>query len=338
MESGMEARSIGNLFKMATYHAIVAICVASTANSQTVLYCRDWSVALVAGLLKPIRGFRVIDEANSLVAVEMSQTIGKVLSKPFAVLQEFAFVTADAIVAVTERLAESIRASLDGRKLTILVVPNAGDSEFEPLPKVVARRRLGLSEESHVVGFVGNLGPWQGLSLLVKAFAILRDKVPDVELIIVGDGPERKRLASLVTHLGLAGEVRFTGIVPHSTAMEYVCAFDVGTIPYERSLLYEAVGRSPIKAYEYMVCNCPIVAGSYPQLSEEITTAGCGLIVPPDDEAALAEGISALLGDSLRASEIGRAGRDYVVSKRSWSIAAKRIVGLCNELVDGNSA
>jgi len=337
MESGTEARSIGNLFKMVTYHAVLAVWVIAIANRDTVVYCRDWSVALVAGLLKTTRGFRVIYEANSLVSVEMRLTVGRNLSRPFGILQEFAFVAADAIVAVTSRLAESIRASLDGRKPTILVIPNAGDSEFEPLPKKVARMRLGLGEELPIVGFVGNLGPWQGLGLLIRAFAILRSQLPPAELVIVGDGPERTRLEAMVKQIGLASNVRFVGSVPHTIALEYVCAFDVGTIPYESSLLYDAIGRSPIKAYEYMACNCPIVAGSYPELAEDIVRARCGLIVPPNDSVAFAREIVSLLEDKERASEIGRAGREYVVSHRSWSRAASQIIGLCNDLVGESS-
>ena len=320
MESGTEARSVRNLFKMVTYHALVAARILAIAENDTVVYCRDWSVALVAGLLKGVRGFRVIYEANSLVSLEMSLTVGRNLSGPFAVLQEIAFVISDAIVAVTARLAESIKASLDGRSPRIVVIPNAGDANFEPLPKKEARMRLGLREGSQIVGFVGNLGPWQGLNLLVRAFAILRTLLPNAELIIVGEGPEYSKLESLVNQFGLEREVRLVGNVPHSTALEYVCAFDVGTIPYERSELYEAVGRSPIKAYEYMTCSCPIVAGSYPDLSEEIIQARCGIVVPPDDAPALAKAIAGLPVTARAKFSIG-------IPLRNWVTAARQCPG-----------
>ena len=336
MDSGTEVRSVGNLFKMVTYHAIFCLWVARIADRETIVYCRDWSVAFIAGLLKPIRGFRVVYEANSLVSVEMCMTIGKTLSRPFALFQEFAFVAADAIVAVTARLAETIKACLNERHARILVIPNAGDSDFEPLPKRVARIRLGLGEELPIIGFVGNLGPWQGLNLLIKAFSILVSNLPTAELVIVGEGPERAKLEAEVERFGLKNKVRFVGGVPHATALEYVCAFDVGTIPYESSLLYEAIGRSPIKAYEYMSCNCPIVSGAYPDLSEEISRARCGIIVPPDDPTALAREIVGLLENKVKASEIGRAGREYVVTQRSWSQAAIQVRDLCIELVGGS--
>jgi len=277
----------------------------------------------------------VVYEANSLVDVEARMTPAKRLKGLLALLQLAAFAVADEIVAVTPRLASSIGAISGARLLSITVVQNAGDSEFEPVPKGMARRELGLSGDSSIVGFVGSLAPWQGLRLLVKAFRVIAEQVPEAELVIVGDGPELAPLQLEIRDLPYRSKVRFQGRVAHPVALKYICSFDVAVVPYESSLLFETVGRSPIKAYEYMACGRPLVVGAFPGLAEEVTEARCGIVVPPDDIGSLASAVVRLLRNPEQRTQMGEAGRSYVATKKSWSEVARRIFELCRSVAPG---
>jgi len=326
IRSGEELRSVEAAFKMLGYHCALAVWLILHASRDQLVYCRDWSVALTAELVRQVKGFRVIYEANSLAAIEFRMTTSNTLGKIAGILQALAATRANGVIAVTSKLARSIKAVSGRRELQIAVVPNAGDAQHSLISKESARERLGLEADRLLVGFVGNLGPWQGLPLLLTAFTIVQSVLSDSELLIVGDGIERQRLQTLAHQLGLSQKVRFTGPVRHELALAYIAACDVCTIPYEQSPLYEAVGRSPIKAYEYMACRRPIVAGSFDGLADELTGSGGGLVVPPDNPWEFAAAIVRILKDPVLARRIGAAGRTYVVTERSWSKVARDIV------------
>jgi glycosyltransferase involved in cell wall biosynthesis len=179
-----------------------------------------------------------------------------------------------------------------------------------------------------VVGFVGNLAPWQGVEVLIRAFARLQ--VRDPLLVIVGGGQARAALEVTAKELGVAGRVRFVGTVPYHEVPAYVAACDVCTAPMSRERLKS--GSSAIKVYEYLACERPVVASRIPGL-EFVESEDLGRLVPPEDVQALSAALVAALEDEVWRQEAGRRGRAYVLRHAGWPAVAAAVEDVCRRAV-----
>jgi glycosyltransferase involved in cell wall biosynthesis len=222
---------------------------------------------------------------------------------------------------------EEARTWIDGYRARDQVpaelLPNAVDPElFRPMPRDAARRALGLAPGAFVVGAVGSLNSRHALGPLVEAAARLRRSGPgDVEIVVVGDGPERPRLEALARVHGIAAAVRFAGLVPHAQVPAHVAACDA-----LYGVVDPAAPSNPIKCYEYLACARPIVTTARPEL-EFVGREGVGVVVPALDPVAVAAGLDTLraLGDEKR-REMGERGRRLVVEGHSWHAFAATLV------------
>src|SRR2546427_1509946 len=133
------------------------------------------------------------------------------------------------IVAVSESIRQSLQRTYGLSASRITVVPNGVNIEkFRPMDKLQCRKSLGLNLASPAVGFVGNLVPWQGVDVLIRSAGELRRRGRPIHVLIVGDGPDRRRLEILSESEGLSGNISFFGSVPYSSVPVYIGAFDVG--------------------------------------------------------------------------------------------------------------
>lgn len=185
------------------------------------------------------------------------------------------------------------------------VVPNGINLEgFVPsMDPGRVRGSLGLRPGDRVIGTVGRLVPFKGQGDLLQAFARLHRNDPGIRLLVVGDGPERDALERQARELGIAGEAHFTG--HREDVADLLAVMEVFVLPS----VAEDFGRVLLEA---MAMQRPVVAtaaGGVPEVVEENVT---GLLVRPADPAAMADAISVLLGDPVRARAMGRAGRQRV--------------------------
>lgn len=206
---------------------------------------------------------------------------------------------ADRVLVVSEALAaHARRLGADPRR--ILVLPNAVDGElFHPQRDGdLVRRRHGLGD-AFVLGFTGTLKSWHGVHHLLRAAAAALPSLPNLKVLIVGEGPERVQLAALAQALGLAERVVFTGHVDHAEVGGYVAACDLLAAPYGPM---DDHWFSPLKVAEYLATGKPVVASAIGQLAERTDESVGVLLVPPGDEQALAAALIRVAGDpGLRA-------------------------------------
>jgi glycosyltransferase involved in cell wall biosynthesis len=146
-----------------------------------------------------------------------------------------------------------------------------------------------------VVGSLGRLSQEKGYDVLVRALALL----DGVRLVLVGDGPARADLVSLAQDLGISERLEITGW--KANAREYLGGFDVFALPSR----FEGL---PLSVVEAMLAGLPIVATNVGSLSEAVLNNETGLLIPPDDPAALAEALRSLLEDPERRRQMGERG------------------------------
>lgn len=149
----------------------------------------------------------------------------------------------------------------------------------------VDRATLGLSLDDFVVGTVAVLRPQKALGDLFRAVHLLRDEIPNLKIVVVGDGPERLALEGMADDLGLRRAVVFLGFRRNVERLLPSMDICVNSSHFE---------GSPLAVMEFMASGRPIVATSVGGVPELLDEGRCGLLVPPGDPPALAGAIREL--------------------------------------------
>ena len=230
----------------------------------------------------------------------------------------------DVLVCVSEA---ECRAGHERRVVTARrpaeVVPNGVDLDrFRPVPaaaRAALRGSLDLAADVPVAVCVGRIDPQKGQDVLVRAWALVRRDCPDAVLLLVGDGPGRADVTSLVTSLSLDGAVRVLGEQPD--APRYYALADVVAFASQWG---EAMALTPL---EGMACGRPVVATDVAGVRESVGD-GCGAIVPTGDVAALAAALVERLRSPALAAAEGTRARAHVEAHHDLKDVHARLTAL----------
>lgn len=266
------------------------------------------------------RGVPWVLETQGLFFEEArSERKSLVLTGPARRMEVAAYRDCDALVCVSHSLKELVveRTGADPQK--ILVVPNGVDTTlFDPERRSLRRRASETARAGALtVGFVGALLEWQGLDLLLRAVAALREEGVPVSAEIVGDGPDGERLRRLAGEFGVRKHVRFTGRVPMPEVPGCIAGFDLGYAGHsERS---GAMYHSPLKLYEYAAMARPLLASDFDDarsLSE--SARGAGFLFEPDNAEDLIRALREAYKQRDQLPEHGAALREACLREHSW--------------------
>jgi glycosyltransferase involved in cell wall biosynthesis len=230
---------------------------------------------------------------------------------------------ADAVVT----LAETMRGDIVERGVPdekVFVVPNGVDAEtFSPMaPDPAIRARYGLGDR-FVIGYISNLDhPREDHEALIAATAQLAAAGRDVACLIVGDGTRREALERVARSSGAADRIVFTGQVPHEQVRAMYATIDVFIVPRKDERAARLV--TPLKPYEAMAMARPLIVADLPALAEIAPDGVRSLTYPTGDPAGLAAAVARLMDDRALAGRLAEAGREWVVSERSWAANAPR--------------
>ena len=224
---------------------------------------------------------------------------------------------ADVIISPSEHYIDESR-FLGEYRDKIVVIPNGIEIEdFDiSLSKEQCKEKLGLPPDKNTILFVGNLIPYKGPDVLVKAMPMIVEEVPDVELMFVGGGRMRAGMEELSKKLGVEKYVKFAGFVEASLKPLYYKAADVFCLPSTMST--ESFG---IVNLEAMACSIPIVASAIGGVPDVIKDGENGLLVPPSDSGSLADAIIYLLENKDVRKNMGKNGRKKA-ENYSWKMIA----------------
>lgn len=137
---------------------------------------------------------------------------------------------ADLVIAPTSGVQERLRSH--GVTVPIEVIPTGIEPPGEPEEsKIQIRRRLGVPEDGPVLLYVGRLAREKNLESLLRAVHSVTRVVPDITLLVVGEGDEQRSLQQLAAHLGVADHIRFVGSVPHQAVGCWYRAADLFAFP-----------------------------------------------------------------------------------------------------------
>lgn len=249
-------------------------------------------------------------------------------------LETFALKRADRITTICEGLRGDIAVrGIDASRIT--VIPNAVDvSSFKfGVPADPAlRTRLGL-DGCTVLGFAGSFYGYEGLHLLVDAFAQMLPQRPSLRLLLVGGGPQEAALKAQAAAAGIADKVIFTGRVPHSEVQRYYELIDVLAYPRLPIRLTELV--TPLKPLEAMAQGRVFVASDVGGHRELIRHGETGFLCPAGDAKALAAGLLDVLGREAEWPRIRQQARRFVEQERTWSNSVARYAEVYRQALAG---
>jgi glycosyltransferase involved in cell wall biosynthesis len=204
----------------------------------------------------------------------------------------------DHVFAVSETVRASIRYPGPLRLLPMPPVETLhhglDPAALPPPGRDGVRGELGIPEDAPVVGSVANFKAAKDHATLLRAAVQVRQAIPAVRFVLVGQGPLEAEIRHQAGELGLDGTVVFAGFRTDATRL--MAAFDA----FALSSTYEGL---PIALIEAMATGCPAVVTRVGGTPEVVDDGVHGFLVPPRDPDALAAGLTRLLGDrSLRAA------------------------------------
>jgi hypothetical protein len=164
---------------------------------------------------------------------------------------------------------------------------------------------------------IGRFIPKKGFDILIKAFALVKNRFPDLKLFLVGDGPERSRLEAICGDLGLKESVLFCGLMENKDVPKILMSCEFFVLPSRK----EPFG---IVILEAMATKKAVIAMDVGGVPEIVQDRKNGLLVKNHTPEALADSIVYLLKNPEFASKLGENGRKLVESGYTWEIIADR--------------
>lgn len=204
------------------------------------------------------------------------------------------------IVTTGERLRRQVIAETGVEARYVTSIPTGIDlARFEPGDREAARAVLALPASAPIVGIVATLRSWKGHTHLLDAVAGMAG---DVQVVVVGDGPQRAALEEKARTLRIDGRVRFAG--NQADVAPWLQAFDVFCLP---SYANEGVPQALMQA---MACGLPVVTTPVGSIEEVVDDGRTGVLVPPSNPEALRASLEALLRDAPRRRLLGEAAAE----------------------------
>lgn len=181
-------------------------------------------------------------------------------------------------VAVSDSLRDAM-VRLGMAADAVQVIGNGVDPErFFPEPRSVARQRLGLPQDAHIVVSVGGLVEAKGHHHLISAVSSLASRCPDLKTYLIGEGPSRARLQAMIRSLGAQDRVTLVGSCTNQELRFWYSAADLSVLTSSRE-------GWPNVILESMACGTPVLATAVGAVSEIIASSDLGVIVDQQMES-----------------------------------------------------
>ncbi|MBD3307231.1 glycosyltransferase [candidate division KSB3 bacterium] len=188
------------------------------------------------------------------------------------------------------------------------------------------RQELDLPEAAPVIGTIGRLTAQKGHTYLLQAIKQVQPHVPDIRVVIIGDGELRADLERQAQALGIAQQIIFTGSRNREDSMRFLSGFDCFVFPS----LWEGFGLVLLEA---MAFSKAIVASNVSAIPESVIDGKTGILVPPRDPDQLAEALQTLLTNRAVAQAMGSAGHAYLLEQFSVQTMVERTELVYRQLV-----
>jgi glycosyltransferase involved in cell wall biosynthesis len=225
----------------------------------------------------------------------------------------------DAIVTATEDIARRFRSD------KAVVIHN-----YPILNYAIGRADHRSLNEDHTAIYAGALSRTRGISEIVRSLGYI-DKGSKVRLKLLGMFTEPD-FEEEVRNIKCFSKVDFIGLVPHEEVYSHLLSAEIGLVVLHPTPGY--ITSMPIKMFEYMAAELPIIASDFPLWKEIVEGNNCGLTVDPMKPQKIAEAIEYLLERSELMKRMGENGRKAVLEKHNWEQETKKLLAVYTKVLD----
>ena len=229
---------------------------------------------------------------------------------------------ADAVAAISKPMLKDLQSrGIPANKL--FHVPNGVDTgRFRPASRDEGLAlELGLVDRP-VLGFLGSLYRYEGISWLVRAAAQLRARGHKFSLLIIGRGEDQPAIESAIRDCRAGSYVRTLDHVAHEKIARYYSVVDIAVYPRQSLRLTELV--TPLKPLEAMAFGKPVLASAVGGIRELVEDERTGLLFGPENVADFCRQAERMISSPALCEALSERGRQFVVAERDWKILAKR--------------
>ncbi|MGA3289043.1 MAG: glycosyltransferase family 4 protein [Candidatus Bathyarchaeia archaeon] len=275
----------------------------------------DLDIIYSADLFYPYT-YQAVKTGIPTIVTEWENIPFNVETLPYSKIKKYNRTYATHFVAITEKAKAAL--VIEGVSPDrISVLPAGIDCErFKPAERnAEIGKKLGISEDSKRILFVGRLVPEKGIFSLLNAFSMLLSNVQNVELLIVGSGSPstRVQISRLIANLKIGHKVKYLGRINYSNMPQIHNLADVFCLPSATTKTWaEQFGYSIVEA---MACGKPVISTSTGSIPEVVKDRATGILVKPNDPRELNGALEELILNRQERNAFGRNGREWVLQK-----------------------
>ncbi len=302
-----------------SFPRLVSRCAAAL-DGASIAHCHGYKEDLVAAAATGFFGMKTI-LLRTQHGTPFPRTTGRIRFYAFLDRRTAAARFARTI-AVSRQVRRELLRFLPEEKIALIPngIPPVGPPCGDPPP-------FEKGDHDFVIGSVGRLAPEKRFDLLIDAVSLLIAEGRRPLLVLVGDGPERRRLEKHA-RAATPDSVLFAGF--RTDVGRWLDRFDIYAVSSDREGL-------PISLLEAQLRSIPTAATSAGGIAEVILPGESGMLVPPGDARALAGALGALRDDPVRAARFGARGRAIVEERFTVDRSARATERLYEELAAGRS-
>ncbi|MBN1850285.1 MAG: glycosyltransferase family 4 protein [Deltaproteobacteria bacterium] len=290
-----------------------AISIALRRNFPDIIYVRImWSfLPMILGKLLSVPVILEINDSPHRAYASINNFCKRTIVH---LIDKISFTLSDYFLPVTQKIAKDMN-TLEGITFEkMAVLPSGANIDlFHPMDKLQCSRELGFKEPFLYIGFIGTFFHYQGIDTLIGAAPLIIQKCPNVRFLILGDGPMKDTWQRIIIENELESYFILPGFIPYNFVPSYCAIMDICVAPFQRS----ACDTSGVKIFDYLACGKPVLTTDVGETSSFFRESGAVIIVPPEDPAALANGLDNLLKDKTLREEMGKKGRAFVTGNYS---------------------
>ena len=270
---------------------------------------------------------------ESLTAVGVGQE-NSLLHHTLAAVAKFLYEHSHRIVVVTPAFKDHLIQRWHVPTEKIAVVENGVEADlFAPCPNAAndkLRQDLAL-QGRFLVCYIGTMGMAHGLETLLDAATQLQLQNSKTHFLLVGEGAEKERIKSLAKSRGLAN-VTFLDQQPREKIPAFISASDACLVLLKKTDVFKTV--IPTKMLEFMSCARPVILGVDGQARQIVEDAEAGLVIEPENSAALVAAVNRLSADRALGASLGQKGRQYILQHFSRGRTAEKYIEVLQRLVN----
>jgi glycosyltransferase involved in cell wall biosynthesis len=256
-------------------------------------------MAILSGLL--FRTRVIACEHNTLSEVVKTKEGRRILGVPVVPMVKILYRLADKVIAVSEGIKSNLISDFGIMPEKVKTIYNPIDLSRINALIPDSREHPFFKDQKPIVIAMGRLTPQKGFDILLKSFSRVISEI-DARLIVMGEGPQRAYLENMIRDLGIADKASLAGFQRNPYAL--LAHSDVFVL----SSQYEGL---PMAILEAMACGIPIISTDCRSGPKEILQSGqCGILVPVNNETALADAITRLLKDREQREEFSKRGKE----------------------------